>query len=75
MIYGDFFEMYQLNINNLYFIGIREITSSNFVGKEIDKSRFICAGVMLMNLKLLRKAHSFDTFKKYYLKFIIKNIL
>ena len=66
LIYGDLFEMYQLNMNNLYFRGIREITTTKYIGKEIDISRFICAGVMLINLKLLRKDHLFDTFRNYY---------
>jgi lipopolysaccharide biosynthesis glycosyltransferase len=41
---------------------------------EKDKSEYICDGVMVMNLKLLREAHMFDTFKKYYLKFFNKKI-
>ena len=67
LIYGDISVMYQLNMDNLYFRGIREILSEDYK-PEIDGSRFICAGVMLMNLKLIREEHLFDTFKKYYLK-------
>ena len=74
LTYGDLSEMYQLNMHNLYFRGIRELTSSKYVGEEIDKSKFICAGVMLINLKLIREDHLFDTFKNYYLKFYNKKI-
>ena len=51
LIYNDLTEMYKLNMKNLYFRGIHEILSSNYKIK-INKSKFICAGVMLMNLKL-----------------------
>lgn len=68
LIYGDISEMYQLNMDNLYFRGVREILPENYQPK-IDGSRFICAGVMLMNLKLIREEHFFDTFKKYYFNF------
>ena len=51
-------------MDNLYFRGVREVTLKG------DKS--ICAGVMLMNLKLIRENHVFDTFKNYYLKYFNK---
>ena len=73
LTYGDISEMYQLNMDNLYFRGIREIIPKGFE-IDIDHSRFICAGVMLMNLKLIREAHLFDTFKNYYLNFYNKKI-
>ena len=73
LIYGDISVMYQLNMDNLYFRGIREILSEDYK-PEIDGSRFICAGVMLMNLKLIREEHLFDTFKKYYFNFFDKII-
>ena len=73
LTYGDLFEMYQLNMDNLYFRGIREILPKGFE-KEIDKSKFVCAGVMVMNLKLIRKDHIFESFKKYYLSNFKKNI-
>ena len=61
---GDISEMYQLNMDNIYFRGIRHIIPEGYE-TEIDRSRFICAGVMLMNLKLIRENHIFDTFKNY----------
>ena len=51
-------------MHNFYFRGVREILPRG-VEEEIDRSRFICAGVMVMNLKLIRKDHVFNTFKKY----------
>ena len=73
LTYGDISEMYKLNMDNIYFRGVREILPQGYE-EEIDRSRFICAGVMLMNLKLIREEHLFDTFKNYYLKFYNKQI-
>ena len=53
-------------MDNLYFRGVREVLLKG------DKS--ICAGVMLMNLKLIRENHVFDTFKNYYLKYFNKKL-
>lgn len=74
LVYGDLSEMYHLNMNNFYFRGVREILPRRFEAK-LNRSRFICAGVMVMNLKLIRKDHVFKTFKKYYLKYFKKKIL
>jgi lipopolysaccharide biosynthesis glycosyltransferase len=65
--------MYQINMDNLYFRGIREIVPKNYRPK-INSSRFICDGVMLMNLKLIREEHFYDNFRNYYLK-LKKNII
>ena len=73
LIYNDLTEMYKLNMKNLYFRGIHEILSSNYKIK-IDKSKFICAGVMLMNLKLMRRDHVFNIFKNYYFKYFNQRI-
>jgi lipopolysaccharide biosynthesis glycosyltransferase len=66
LTYGDLSEMYQLNMHNLYFRGIKEIVRNKYLGEGKDVSKFICAGVMLINLKLIREDHLFDTFKNYY---------
>ena len=47
LIYNDLTEMYKLNMKNLYFRGIREIVNYNYE-TEIDKSKYICDGVMLI---------------------------
>ena len=73
LTYGDLSEMYQLNMDNIYFRGVREYLPIKYK-MEKDKSEYICDGVMVMNLKLLREAHMFDAFKKYYLKFFNKKI-
>ena len=73
LIYNDLTEMYQLNMNNLYFRGIHEIVNK-YVEKKLDKSKYVCAGVMLMNLKLIREDHVFKIFKKYYYKYYNKGI-
>lgn len=61
--------MYELNMKNLYFRGIGEI-----IKKYFKKNKFICAGVMLMNLKLIKKGHVFKIFQNYYLKNFRKGI-
>lgn len=71
LAYGDLSEMYNLNMDNFYFRGVREILPRR-VETKLNRSRFICAGVMVMNLKLIRKDHVFKTFKKYYLKYFKK---
>lgn len=38
----------------------------------MNKSKYICAGVMLMNLKLLRNEDAFTKFKNYYYKYYNK---
>ena len=75
LIYNDLTEMYQLNMNNIYFRGIRELIVNNkYYEKDLDKSKYICAGVMLMNLKLIRENHVFKIFKNYYYKYYNKGI-
>ena len=73
LIYNDLTEMYKLNMKNIYFRGIREIVNDNYE-TEIDKSKYICDGVMLMNLKLMRKDHVFNIFKKYYFEYYNQGI-
>ena len=65
LTYNDLTDMYNLNMTNLYFRGVRELISYR-KEKHINRSKFICAGVMLMNLELIRKNHVFNSFKKYY---------
>ena len=65
LTYGDLNELYSLNINNLYFKGFREYVKNGSI-PYVNTDRYICAGVMLMNLKLLRKSNAFEKFKKYY---------
>ena len=73
LTYNDLNEMYNLNISNLYFKGIHEIVKKNFeIG--MDKSKYICAGVMLMNLELIRTDDVFSKFKDYYCKYYNKGI-
>ena len=69
LIYQDLTKMYKLNMENIYFRGIGEIVNKNF-----KQNKFICDGVMLMNLKLIKKEHVFKTFKNYYLKNYKKGI-
>lgn len=73
LIYDDLSEMYNLNISNLYFKGIREVIDYNYeIG--MDKSKYICAGVLLMNLELMRNENVFIKFRDYYYKFYNKGI-
>lgn len=74
LTYRDLSEMYKLNMRNLYFRGVHEIISHKY-DKYFKRNKFICAGVMLMNLELIRKDNFFNTFKKYYKKFYKKGIL
>lgn len=73
LTYNDLTEMYNLNMSNLYFRGIREIVPKN-VEENIDKSKYICDGVMLMNLELIRKEHAYEKFRNYYYKYYNKKI-
>ena len=68
--YHDLTEMYNLNMKNLYFRGVGETTWS----ERKTKKKFICDGVMLMNLKLIRRDNIYNDFRKYYLKFYNKGI-
>ena len=62
--YGDLTEMYNLNMENLYFRGVGETTWSF----KKYKNTFICDGVMLMNLDLIRKNNIYEKCVKYYWK-------
>ena len=73
LIYNDLTEMYELNMNNLYFRGIHEILSSKTIALY-KKGKYICDGIMLMNLELIRKEHVFNKFKEYYLRFYNQGI-
>ena len=73
LIYNDLTEMYELNMDNLYFRGVKEIIYKGYA-KNININKFICAGVMLMNLELIRKDKVFKTFKNYYLNYYKKRI-
>ena len=73
LTYNDLNEMYNLNITNIYFKGIREIVDDNYeIG--INKTKYICAGVMLMNLELIRAENVFSKFRDYYYKYYKKGI-
>ena len=74
LIYDDLTEMYKLNMKNLYFRGVRELIPYK-CEKNIKRDKYICAGVMLMNLKLIRKNHVFNIFKNYYYNHYKKGIL
>ena len=65
LTYGDLTQMYKINMDNLYFRGIGETKWMNHKYKK----RFICDGVMLMNLYLIRKDNIYYDCKKYYFKF------
>lgn len=68
LVYDDLTEMYELNMDNLYFRGIREIINKR-VESKINRTKFICAGVMLMNLELIRKDKVFKSFRNYYISY------
>ena len=75
IIYSDLSEMYNLNIRNLYFKGIREYVQDNYIYEiGFNKSKYICDGVMLMNLKAIRNEDVFTKFKNYYYKYYNKGI-
>ena len=70
LIYNDLTEMYELNMDNLYFRGIYEIFP-RFRGKNHTS---ICDGVMLINIKLIREEKLYKKFKKYYFYYYNKGI-
>lgn len=63
LTFGDLTEMYKLDMTDLYFRGIREIKHPS---RYTNESRYICAGVMLINLGLIRKNRVFEKFRNYY---------
>ena len=64
LIYNDLTEMYELNMDNLYFRGVYEIFS--FFRGKYHKS--ICNGVMLVNINLIREEKLYKKYKEYYFK-------
>ena len=72
LAYKDLTDMYNINMDNLYFRGIREIPAS--YEKYIDKSKYICAGVMLINIELIRKGRVFYKFQNYYYNYYEQGI-
>ena len=70
LTYNDLSEMYQIKMDNLYFRGVGE---PKWIHRK-DKKRFICAGVMIMNLKLIRMHKVYDKFRNYYLNYYYKGI-
>ena len=70
LTYSDLSEMYNIKMDKFYFKGVGEI---KWIHRK-NKKRFICAGVMLMNLKLIRKDNVYEKFRKYYLQYFNKKI-
>ena len=70
LIYNDLTEMYELNMDNLYFRGVYEIFH-NYRGKS---HKSICDGVMLININLIREEKLYKKFKEYYFHFYNKGI-
>lgn len=58
-------------MSNLYFRGIHEIVPKNFE-IDINNKKYICDGVMLMNLELIRKDNIYKKFRSYYIRFYKK---
>jgi lipopolysaccharide biosynthesis glycosyltransferase len=69
LAYKDLTDMYNINMDNLYFKGIREVPAA--YEKYIDKSSYICDGVMLINIELIRKERVFYKFQNYYILLMI----
>ena len=67
--FGDLYEMYTLNMKNLYFRGVGEPHWIN-----TKKRRFICAGVMLINLEIIRKDNVYEKCRRFYLDNFNKGI-
>ena len=72
LAYKDLTDMYNINMDNLYFRGIREVPAP--YEKYIDKSKYICAGVMLINIELIRKERVFNKFQNYYYNYYDQGI-
>ena len=70
LTYSDLSEMYNIRMDKLYFKGVGE---TKWIHRK-KKKKFICAGVMLMNLKLIRENNVYEKFREYYLKFFNKGI-
>ena len=68
LIYNDLTEMYELNMDNLYFRGVYEI----FHNYRANSHKSICDGVMLININLIREEKLYKKFKEYYFHFYNK---
>ena len=73
MTYDDLSEMFNLDMTNLYFRGFREYVQDGKY-KYVNTSRYICSGVLLMNLNLIRQNNAFLHFKNYYYFLTSKDI-
>ena len=55
LIFKDLYEMYNLNLNDNYILGLYEINSNGLDYLGLNSSIYINAGVALLNLKKMRK--------------------
>ena len=72
MVHKDLTELYQINMKDKFFLGFPGIELSYL---SINGTRnFINSGVMLINLKLLRKINSSLLFENYYKSYGTKKV-
>ena len=72
MVHKDLTELYQINMKDKYFLGFpsHEVSYLSINGTR----NFINSGVMLINLKLLRKINSSILFENYYRAYGTKKV-
>ena len=65
LAYSDIKEMYDLDMNNFYFKGFLDVIPNAINHITMENDHYICAGVMLINLKELRKNNMVNKFNKF----------
>ena len=71
LVFEDLEEMYNLPFNNLYVLGILDLLSNGLDYLGLISEKYINAGVLLLNLDLIRKDHKYYellSMYKYYKK-------
>ena len=63
LTFCDLGEMYNLDMNGLYYRGFWDAYAGNAYTDKLD--HYICAGVMIINLELLRKDNMTEKFDKF----------
>ena len=65
LTHNDLKEMYDINMDNLYFRGFLDYDNNDIDNISIKNDHLICAGVMLINLEELRKDNMIKVFEEF----------
>lgn len=65
LVFKDLKEMYNLNMEGIYYRGFLDLNVNGFNSFNLPESQGICAGVMLVNLSKLREDNMVMKFKQF----------